>query len=95
MHSIFAQLERHGDRTCLVEGDRRWTYAEAVATADGLFADTDLPRTGLAFLQAHMTADAILAYIGGGPARLRGASARPRQDRGHRAADRALTARTW
>jgi len=64
VHSIFAQLERHGDRTCLVEGDRRWTYAEAAATADGLFADTDLPRTGLAFLQAHMTTDAVLAYIG-------------------------------
>ena len=56
----------------------------------GLFADADLPRRGLAFLQAHMTAAAIPRLYRRGPARLRGASARPRQDRGHRAADRAL-----
>ena len=64
MHSIFADIERHGDRTCLVEGTRRWSYAEAAAVADALFADTDLPQTGLAFVHGHMTAHAILAYIG-------------------------------
>lgn len=63
-HSIFSQLQDHGDRPCLVEGERRLSYAEAVAAADALFAGPDLPDRGLAFVTAHTTAAALLAYIG-------------------------------
>lgn len=62
--SIFAHLDRHGDRPCLVAGARRWTYRQAVADADAIYARKGLPEAGLAFVAAHTSADAILAYVG-------------------------------
>jgi acyl-coenzyme A synthetase/AMP-(fatty) acid ligase len=62
--SIFATLQSHGDRPCLIEGARVWTHAQAVEAADALFADPGLPDAGLAFLAGHASAETLLAYIG-------------------------------
>jgi acyl-CoA synthetase (AMP-forming)/AMP-acid ligase II len=64
MQSIFSKLERHGHRPCLIAQDRRWTYDEAVAAADAIYAGSDLPGTGLVFITAHDGPETILAYIG-------------------------------
>jgi acyl-CoA synthetase (AMP-forming)/AMP-acid ligase II len=64
VQTLFSDLDRHADRACLIAPGRRWTYGEALADAEALFAGRDLPERGLAFIHGHNSPEALLAYIG-------------------------------
>jgi acyl-coenzyme A synthetase/AMP-(fatty) acid ligase len=64
METLFSSLETYGDRPCLISADRVLSFAETMRTADDLYACDKVPHSGLAFVSAYNSVDAILAYIG-------------------------------
>ncbi len=62
--SIFAHIERFGDAPCFVTSARTWSFQQVTQAADALFAASDLPPTGLAFLEADRTVETLIAYVG-------------------------------